>query len=157
MINNRPSSRGNLLHCAGCVFQTMHEANMFYISWIVSFLASVERATKTGSVGRQVKTNCLAELQPVCWVKGWTMIIKWWQLPDHIVCKKFEPPYLNKDAGAARSAIPNPTNVCWVFSCFRNQPNYDMDYRIFNVRTWLLLCVRMHTGVGHTDSELAQH
>ena len=30
-----------------------------------------------------------------------------------------------------------------------------MDYRIFNVHT--LLCVRIHTGVGHTDDESAQH
>ena len=28
-----------------------------------------------------------------------------------------------------------------------------MDYRIFNVRTWSFLCVRIHTGVGYTDSE----
>ena len=32
------------------------------------------------------------------------------------------------------SAIPSPTIACWVFSCFRNPPNSDMDYRIFNVR-----------------------
>ena len=25
--------------------------------------------------------------------------------------------------------------MCAVFSCFRNPPNSDMDYRIFNVRT----------------------
>ena len=24
--------------------------------------------------------------------------------------------------------------ACWVFQCFRNLPNSDMDYRIFNVR-----------------------
>ena len=43
-----------------------------------------------------------------------------------------------------------------VFSCFRNPPNYDMDYGIFNVRTFL--CVRIHTGMGHTDNdESAQH
>ena len=50
---------------------------------------------------------------------------------------------------------------CWFFflcaaiPCFRNPPNYDMDYRIFNVRTFL--CVSIHTGVGHTDKESAQH
>ena len=33
--------------------------------------------------------------------------------------------------------------------------NSDMDYRIFNVRTLLFLCVRVH-GVGHTDSKSAQ-
>ena len=49
-------------------------------------------------------------------------------------------------------------NACWVFYCFHNPPNSDMDYRIFNMRTWLFLCVLIHTGVaGHTDSESAQH
>ena len=28
-----------------------------------------------------------------------------------------------------------------------------MAYRIFNVRTLSFLCVRLHTGVGHTDSD----
>ena len=37
-------------------------------------------------------------------------------------------------------------SACWVFSCFRNRPNSDMDYRIFNVRTWSFLCARIHTG-----------
>ena len=32
-----------------------------------------------------------------------------------------------------------------------------MDYRIFNVRTWSCICVCIHMGVGHTDSESAQH
>ena len=54
-------------------------------------------------------------------------------------------------ATAAREA-----SACWVFSCFRNPPNSDMDYRIFNVRTWSFLCVHIHTGFGHTD-ESAQH
>ena len=32
-----------------------------------------------------------------------------------------------------------------------------MEYRIFNVRTWLCLCERVDTGVvGHSDSESAQ-
>ena len=34
-------------------------------------------------------------------------------------------------------------------------PNFDMDYGIFNVRTSSFLCVRIRTGVGHTDSESA--
>ena len=34
--------------------------------------------------------------------------------------------------------------LCAVFSCFRNPPNSDMDYRVFIMRT--LLCVRIHTG-----------
>ena len=39
---------------------------------------------------------------------------------------------------------------------FRNPPNFDTDYRIFNVRTWSFLCVRLHR-VGHTDNDSAQH
>ena len=35
---------------------------------------------------------------------------------------------------------------CAVFSCFRNPPNSDMEYRIINMRTFL--CVRIHTGEG---------
>ena len=45
--------------------------------------------------------------------------------------------------------------LCAVFSCFRNPPNSDVVYRIFNVRPFL--CVRLHTEVGHTDNESAQH
>ena len=48
-------------------------------------------------------------------------------------------------------------SACWVFSCFCNPPNSDMDYRIFNMRTWSFLCVHIHTGVGHTDSQSAEH
>ena len=33
---------------------------------------------------------------------------------------------------------------------FRNPPNYDVDYRILNVRTWSFLCVCIHTeGWAH--------
>ena len=40
-----------------------------------------------------------------------------------------------------------------------NHWTLNMDYRIFkfNFRTWSLLCVRIHMGVGYTDSESAQH
>ena len=48
-------------------------------------------------------------------------------------------------------------NACWVFSCFHNPPNTDMDYRIFNVRTSSFLCMRIHMRVGHINSESAQH
>ena len=44
-------------------------------------------------------------------------------------------------------------SACWVFSCFRNPPNSDMDYRFLIMRTWWFLCVCVHTGVWHTDSE----
>ena len=42
------------------------------------------------------------------------------------------------------------------FLFFHNAPNCDMDYKVFNVRTRAFLCIRVHTGVGHTD-ESAQH
>ena len=48
-------------------------------------------------------------------------------------------------------------SACWVFSCFHNPPNSDKNYMIFNVRTWSLLCVRINTGVEHTDGESVQH
>ena len=32
-----------------------------------------------------------------------------------------------------------------------------MDYRSFNVCTWSFWCLRVHTGVGHTNIESAQH
>ena len=35
--------------------------------------------------------------------------------------------------------------LCAVFLCFRNPPDSDMDYRIFNVRTFL--SVYMHTEI----------
>ena len=41
------------------------------------------------------------------------------------------------------------------FPCFSNPPNSDKD-RVFNVCMWSLSCVRIHTGVGYTDSESAQ-
>ena len=30
--------------------------------------------------------------------------------------------------------------ACWVFQCFHNPPNSDMNYRIFNVRTDVNAC-----------------
>ena len=50
---------------------------------------------------------------------------------------KFGPPYLSKVTAAARAILPSPTGACWVFLCFHNPPNSDMDNRIFNVRKWL--------------------
>ena len=46
-----------------------------------------------------------------------------------------------------------------IFQCMlgRNPPNSDMDYRIFNMRMCSFLCLRIHTGVGHIDSESTQH
>ena len=45
--------------------------------------------------------------------------------------------------------------LCAVCSCFLIPPNSDMDYMIYNVRTFW--CVRVHMGVGHTDNESAHH
>ena len=64
---------------------------------------------------------------------------------------KFGPPFLGKTTTAARAALPS---ACWVFSY---PPNSDMDYRILNVCAWSFVCVRIHTGFGHTDSKSAQH
>ena len=70
---------------------------------------------------------------------------------------KFGPPYLGETTAAARAALPSPTSACWVFSCFRNPPNSDMDYRIFNVCTRSFSWVRIHTGVELTNSDSARH
>ena len=48
-------------------------------------------------------------------------------------------------------------SACWVFLCFRNLTNSDMDYRIFNMHTWSFLCAHIHPGGGHIDCESAQH
>ena len=50
-------------------------------------------------------------------------------------------------------------SLAFIFQCMLglNPPNSDMDYRIFNMRTWSFLCVHIHTGVGHTDSQSAEH
>ena len=70
---------------------------------------------------------------------------------------KFGPSYLRKATAASRAALTQSYKcICWVFSCFRNPPNSDIDYRIFNVRTWSLLCVRIHAGVLDTSAAI-QH
>ena len=35
-------------------------------------------------------------------------------------------------------------NYNWVFSCFHNPPNSDLDYSIFNVRTWSIIVMRVY-------------
>ena len=35
-------------------------------------------------------------------------------------------------------------SACWVFLCFRNPPNSDMDYRIFIVHIWSFVCMNVH-------------
>ena len=54
---------------------------------------------------------------------------------------------------AATFRLRGGTCACWLFLCFHNPLNSDMDYRIFNVRRWSFVCVRIHTGVGHTGTE----
>ena len=46
-------------------------------------------------------------------------------------------------ATGARSTVFNHIEIhaCWVFWCFCNPPNSDMDYRIFIVRAWSSACV----------------
>ena len=70
--------------------------------------------------------------------------------------EKFRPPYPSKATAAARAALSSAISACFIFLCFHNPPNSDMDCRIFNVRTWSFLCVRIHTGIRHTD-ESAQY
>ena len=65
---------------------------------------------------------------------------------------KFGPPYLGKATAAARAAVPSHTSAYWVVLCFRNPSNSDIDHRIFNVRTWSFLCVRIHTRGTPTTS-----
>ena len=48
-------------------------------------------------------------------------------------------------------------SACWVFLCFRNPPNSDVDYRIFIARDHSCACVYTRGLHGHTDSESAQH
>ena len=43
----------------------------------------------------------------------------------------------------------------WVFSCFRNPPNSDMDYRIV-LRAYVIILVRVYTHVGWAARK-AQH
>ena len=69
--------------------------------------------------------------------------------------RKFRLFSLGTATAASRAVLPSPESACWVFSCFHNPPNSDMDYRIFNARARSFLCVRIDTGVGHTDSEAA--
>ena len=65
-----------------------------------------------------------------------------------IPCRKFGPPYLwvrLKQPQEQRSDQPPClTSACWVFSCFHNQPNSDMDYTIVNVRAHAIIL--MHVG-----------
>ena len=51
---------------------------------------------------------------------------------------------------ATESRYPTLTNfsACWDFSRFHNPQKSKMDYMIFNMHTWLFLCVVYTWGVG---------
>ena len=77
------------------------------------------------------------------WIRSSSLLsCKIWTLLNFVLMHfithfgKFRPPYLGKATAARRTALPSPTSACWVFSCFRNATNSDVDYRVFNVRTW---------------------
>ena len=53
-------------------------------------------------------------------------------------------------------ALPSPTTACLVCSCFRNPHNFDMDYMIFNARTWSFLYACVYTR-GFGTSAACQH
>ena len=62
---------------------------------------------------------------------------------------KFGPPCLSKAIAAATQSYKC---MLGFFSCFRNPPNSDMDYRIFNVHMWSFVCVHAyntHRGWAH--------
>ena len=40
-------------------------------------------------------------------------------------------------------------STCWVFSCFRNPLNSDMDYRIFIMRKWSIMFIRTQWVINH--------
>ena len=41
---------------------------------------------------------------------------------------------------AATESLYPAYDACWVFKCFHNPPSSDMDYGIFNVRTYVNVC-----------------
>ena len=111
---------------------------------------------------RKVRYTCVLECQQTgrvllghccCAVYGlWSWIYLFYFIRFIIPFMKFRPPYLGKAKAAVRAVLPSPTSACWIFSCFRNPQNSNMDYRIFNVRMRSFFCVRIHTGVGHADN-----
>ena len=42
--------------------------------------------------------------------------------------------------GKQAATVTLPYGACWVFYCFHNPPNSDMDYEIFNVRIDVNAC-----------------
>ena len=106
------------------------------------------------ATGRMSCLQCVCMCVKYIEVMQWVYYRKVLSFFEHFIIPfgEFWLPYLDMSTSAARAALPSPTSACWIFSCFRNPPNSDMDDRIFNVRMWSVLCVRIHVGVGHTDS-----
>ena len=75
-------------------------------------------------------------------VKFFLVFLIWFFIHFIIPFGNFRLPHLGKTTAAARAALTRLQSACWVFSCFRNPLNSDMDY----IRTWSFLCVRVHTG-----------
>ena len=68
--------------------------------------------------------------------------------------------YCSDLISAPPPTTPPPPHLYAMFSCFHNPPNSVMDYRIFNVRTWSFVYVRIyntHGRLGTRDNESAQH
>ena len=57
--------------------------------------------------------------------------------------------YPGKTTAAARAALSSPTSACWVFSCFRNPPNFDTDYRSITCVVIILLRAYTHGSLAH--------
>ena len=57
-------------------------------------------------------------------------------------------PFLSSPPLGQPHSVFGGASACRLLSSFHNLPKSDMDYRIFNVRTWSFVCVRIHTGLG---------
>ena len=70
-----------------------------------------------------------------------------------VLCQGISPmgnsDYLSWGKPAATESCYSTYNKCWVFKCFHNPPNSDMDYGIFNVRTDVNPC---NCPRGRTDT-----
>ena len=70
-------------------------------------------------------------------VNAHTTVPYTWLIP----CGRFRPPHSSSKSSSTQSYM------CTLgLFVFRNPPNSELDYRIFNVRTWSFFCVVGHTG-----------
>ena len=84
----------------------------------------------------------------------------------YLVCKPLDTTWLFK-LTVHKYIFPSVSKVhAGSFLCLHNPPNSDMDYRIINVCAvrdhfcvcvCVCVCVCIQKGVGHIDSESAQH